>query len=110
MIETTVSQLQPQDRFKPAENGATYTVRSNSQHPYDSSLRQVYVEGRDNSLLVTTGGTKVLATRMVREVEVPCVGFTHGEGLVTLLHDVAAGPAPLSVFCGECAADALMGE
>jgi hypothetical protein len=107
MIETTVGELKRHDEFKTAANGGTYTVTSNQPHHYDSALRQVYGNGRDTPVLITTPETKVLALSMVREVQVSCLALTHpGEEPVTILHDRAKGPQPRSVFCGDCAAAA----
>jgi hypothetical protein len=104
MIETTVGELKRHDQFKPAANGGTYTVKSVSQHPYDSALREVWTEGRERPVMITTPETKVLGLSMVREVEVSCLALTHeGDKPPTILHDLAKGPKPRGIFCGECA-------
>jgi hypothetical protein len=104
MMKTTVGELQPRDEFRTGEKGPRYTVESISTERGDSYVRNVYAERRDRPVLVTTVETTVWAVRMVREIEVPCHALSHGTKLVGLLHDLAAGPQPRSIFCGECAA------
>jgi hypothetical protein len=69
-------------------------------------MRTIYDDGRDGAVMITTPETRVLALQMVREVEVPCHALSHGEAPVKVLHDLAKGPKPRSVFCGDCAASA----
>lgn len=107
MIETTVGKLQRHDRVKVSVTSHTeYTVASISGDSRDSMLVNVYVTGWERPLLVTTPETGLWATSMVRKIEVPCLALTHEGGPVTMLHDLASGPKPRGIFCGNCAAAA----
>lgn len=104
VIETTVGELKRHDRFKLGERGREYEVSSVSTDSSDLCRRYVYGTNYDSAILVTTSETKVLAVKMVREVEVACLALTHeGDQPPTMLHDLAKGPKPRGIFCGDCA-------
>jgi hypothetical protein len=114
MIEVTVGELKPGDQFRvlPQGNTREYTVKSISTTHGDTALLDVYVTLYDRPVMTTTMKTKVWVESMVRQVSVPCLALTHEGPQPSMLHDLAKGPRPRGIFCGECsaAADAASGD
>lgn len=107
MIKVTVGEIQRHDKVRVSEQGGDYTVSSISTDNRDTNLKNVYVMSYERPLLVTTPATEIWATSMVREIEVACLALTHpGEEPAKMLHDLAKGPRPRGIFCGDCAAAA----
>lgn len=106
MLKTTVNDLKPRDKFRAAPRGNVpeYTVDSVKTVQGNSALVSVYAERYDRPVMVTTPETIIWAESMVREIEVSCLALTHeGDKPAKMLHDLAKGPRPRGIFCGNCA-------